>query len=530
MVTKSYRPGPLDAEVSPGITMAEQYVRNKDPKILAQYLETLDPRVRNIFATTRGILVYQEQIQELAKIMAGYSLGGADLLRRAMSDKNKALIRAVGMEFVYGTEQAKTKAFEYLEANKHLYSEKDFKAAWQWAVDLQKVEPDKYVPGAIQMGFDEEYAIKTYDQIVPFSGYAFNKSHSCAYADLSYQTAYLKVYYPHEFIAAFLTADSDDKDKIKVHLAEAKKIGVRVLPPDINQSRLEYGVTKLENGEKIVRYGLQGITKVGPKAALAIIGERMANGPFTSLQNFCERMRGNRSINKTHIMQLIKAGAFDSFIPDRHEALNTYLRDIYALTQSGKAKQEILDQANLPVPTPTKDLVKLEEETINICLSFNPIADVPISYTPWSIVMNGEKCAYAIKVARIKEHSYMRYGNQETMAFVDVETLGEPISITLFADKYQKYKKHLESGEVLVVRGKKEVKMYKGEEKISLIPESFIYASNYKPEEEEEQPKLNLTPKPNPTDDLYEAPPPAPKEDKMASLFLPRINLTWDFF
>ena len=170
MVTKSYRPGPLDAEVSPGITMAEQYVRNKDPKILAQYLETLDPRVRNIFATTRGILVYQEQIQELAKIMAGYSLGGADLLRRAMSDKNKALIRAVGMEFVYGTEQAKTKAFEYLEANKHLYSEKDFKAAWQWAVDLQKVEPDKYVPGAIQMGFDEEYAIKTYDQIVPFSG------------------------------------------------------------------------------------------------------------------------------------------------------------------------------------------------------------------------------------------------------------------------------------------------------------------------------------------------------------------------
>jgi DNA polymerase-3 subunit alpha len=251
-----YRPGPLDQKLEDGRTMVDVYIDRKHGREKVTYPH---PALEPVLKDTYGVIVYQEQVMQIAQVLAGYSLGGADLLRRAMGKKK-------------ADEMAKQRAL--------------------------------FLDGARKRGVDEKVASGVFDLMEKFAQYGFNKSHSAAYGLITIHTAWLKAHHPVEFMAALLTSEKDNTDKVVAHIAEARDAGIEVLPPDINESQLAFGVV-----EGKIRFGLGAIKGVGESAIEAILEARKA-GPFKDLFDFCQRVDARR-VNKKVLEALVKAGAFD---------------------------------------------------------------------------------------------------------------------------------------------------------------------------------------------------------------------------
>ena len=258
-----YRPGPMD--------FIPRYLKGKNDKDSITYE---CPQLEHILGPTYGCIVYQEQVMQIVRDLAGYTMGRSDLVRRAMSKKKAAVMEKERQNFVYGNQEENVK-------------------------------------GCIENGIDEKTANHIYDEMIDFARYAFNKSHAACYAVVAYQTAYLKYYYPKEFFAALMTSVMDNVGKVSEYILTCRQMGIRILPPDINEGQSGFSVS----GDAI-RYGLSAIKSIGRNVVDEIIRERQNNGLFTSIDDFVERM-GGREVNKRTLENFIKAGAMDSLPGNR---------------------------------------------------------------------------------------------------------------------------------------------------------------------------------------------------------------------
>ncbi|PIZ98715.1 MAG: DNA polymerase III subunit alpha, partial [Candidatus Komeilibacteria bacterium CG_4_10_14_0_2_um_filter_37_10] len=326
-----YRPGPME--------LIPNYIDSKKGKHKPFYLH---PKLEPILQKTHGIVIYQEQIMELARELAGFTYGEADVLRKAVGKKIKEL--------------------------------------------LEKQER-KMIDGMISNGINQSIAQKIWEFILPFARYGFNRSHAACYALIAYQTAYLKANYPAQFMAALLTSDLNNTDKIAMEIAECEKMGIRVLPPDINQSYRIFTVVKeqLDKNEPVIRFGLAAIKNVGHNIASAIISERRAKQEYSNLTDFLLRLQ-NKDLNKKSLESLIKAGAFDCF--DDRDRLITNLDKLLAFNKKNVEKKNqnslFADAPILAAPkltlldtTPTTRQQRLawEKEFLGIYLSDHPLND-----------------------------------------------------------------------------------------------------------------------------------------------------------
>ncbi len=324
-----YRPGPMDN--------IPQYIKVKNGEEKPDYLHpSLEPTLRETF----GIIIYQEQVMQIAQVLSGYSLGGADLLRRAMGKKIKA----------------------EMAAQRELFSK-----------------------GATERGVDAEQAGQIFDLVDKFAGYGFNKSHAAAYALVSYQTAYLKANYPVEFIAACMAYSIANTDKLNVFRQEIDRLGIKLLPPDINRSTETFAVELLPDGKKAIRYALAAIRNVGGPAMKALTAERDKNGPFTDIFDLMRRAETG-VMNKRQLESLINAGAFDSL--DRNRAKLFASADLLVRFAATTADEKKSGQNNLfgagpaalPVPAlanvrphDSMEELRLEFEAIGFYLSAHPL-------------------------------------------------------------------------------------------------------------------------------------------------------------
>ncbi|MEJ5170630.1 MAG: hypothetical protein WHU10_06555, partial [Fimbriimonadales bacterium] len=321
-----YRPGPIDH--------IPTYIDNKWGRTKPHYL---DPRMEPILRETYGVIVYQDQVLKLVQALAGFSLGKSDILRRAMSKKKASELEAMRTEFLRGT-----------SAN----------------------------------GISEETAEAIWGHLIPFSRYAFNKAHAVCYAMVAYRTAYLKANYPVEYLAALMASYADNADKIVSFIEEARRKGIRVLSPDVNESLLDFTTV----GDKI-RFGLAGIKNVGTGFVEAVLAERQQNGPFAHLFDFCRRTK-QYGLNRTALESLAKAGAFDSLHPNRASVLasvESALADADAYVKDRQRGQGSLfgegdgdstePLPDLPAvePLPRTEALTLEKEVLGIYVSDHPL-------------------------------------------------------------------------------------------------------------------------------------------------------------
>ncbi len=315
-----YRPGPLDAQTETGRTIADQYVYNRQHPDEIVYLH---PDLEEILAPAYGVMVYQEQVMEVARKLAGYTMGQADELRKLIGKKK---------------------------------------------VDQFPAARDKFISGGVANGYSEELMQQLFDQIEKFGGYAFNKSHSCAYAYLSYQTAYLKAHYPVDYMCVLLSSETDSPDKTLRNVTECRRMGIPILPVDVNYSDVGFKVEALPDGTRAIRYALTGIKSIGQ----AVAEEVVKHQPYSSLEDFCKRVEGRRCHKKVmHI--LILAGLFDSFEPNRYKLLWQYLYDIRAFSR---------DEVDCPSPDDWSELVRyeLDREFYGFALSGHPADALPNSH------------------------------------------------------------------------------------------------------------------------------------------------------
>ena len=281
-----YRPGPMD--------QIPRYIANKKDPEHAIYTH---PALKPILKVTYGCMVYQEQVMQIVRDLAGYSLGRADLVRRAMGKKKLDVMAKEREYFIHGQ----------TDENGNII-----------------------IPGCVRNGIDEQSANKIFDEMAEFAKYAFNKSHAAAYAVVSYRTAYLKAYYPAEFMAATLNSFLGNLDKVPLYIDECKRMNIEILKPDINRSYTKFTV----DGGKI-RFGLGSIKNVGIPVLEAIVKNREEQGPFKDLADFCERMQ-NDSVNKKCIESLIKSGAMDEFNQTRATLLASYEDIVDSINTSSK--------------------------------------------------------------------------------------------------------------------------------------------------------------------------------------------------
>ena len=330
-----YRPGPMDS--------IPRFLRNnKEPDMIAYKHPSLEP----ILAVTYGCIVYQEQVIEIFRRLAGFSLGQADIIRRAMSKKKMSEI----------------------EREKHAFIEGD---------------PERDIPGAIANGVPRETASGIYDEIFDFANYAFNKSHAVAYAMVSYQTAYLKCRYPREFMAAMMSATLESAEKIADYTDECHKLGIRLLPPCINESGADFSVSGSD-----LRYGLAAIKNIGRAFIDTVVKERTQGGPFESFEDFCRRMPG---LNSRALESLIKCGGFDGFGASRRQLVMIAPAVLDAM--AGHRRKNVdgqLDMFGLAGDAPAQDtvggvelpdveefskpeLLRMEREVTGLYLSGHPM-------------------------------------------------------------------------------------------------------------------------------------------------------------
>ena len=425
-----YRPGPLDSG------MVDQFVETKHGHRPPEYPL---PQIQPVLEETYGVIVYQEQVMKIANIMASYSLGDADILRRAMGKKIPAVMEE---------------------------------------------QRAKFMAGCAENGIPEERGTYVFDLMAKFAGYGFNKSHSAAYALIAYQTAYLKAHYPAQFLAALLSCDVDNTDKVVKYIHECRQMGIEVLPPDINESFTDFTVINDR-----IRFGLAAVKNVGGAALISIIEEREKNGSYESLADFCGRIDSSR-VNRKVLESLIKAGAFDSMQVKRaqlmavlDEALDqakAVQRDrlsgqmsLFTLGEQDKGKKET--ELVYPDIEEWPDLVKLgyEKDTVGFFLTGHPleevydvlkmVADVEISAL--ENCRDGQVVRVGGLIQNCKEHKSKK---GDRMAFTVLEDMTSSTEVIVFPSTFAQCADLLTSEVPLVVLGT----VQQGERGVKIIAET----------------------------------------------------------
>ncbi len=425
-----YRPGPMD--------FIPKYVKGKRNAATVTYTHE---KLRPILKSTYGCIVYQEQVLQIVRDLAGYSMGRSDLVRRAMSKKKASVMQEERQYFVHGIPGV--------------------------------------LPGCVNNGIPEDVATQIFDEMVDFSRYAFVKSHAAAYAVVGYQTAWLKVYYPLEFMAATMTSVIDSTSKIVEYINECKKLGIKILPPDINESFAHFSVSG-----NAIRFGFLAIKNVGYATIAALVREREENGRFTSITNVINRLNGldGKDINKRCIEAFIKSGAFDSLGGKRAQYMDAYPRIQNGITSVRKKNIEgqmnlfdffddddyVSEDDNLRQieEYPRKQLLSYEKEAIGIYISDHPLSDyedILKTHTNATsldfVTPEGDEARLEdgkrVTIGGIitdKKIKYQKTDNRP-MAFLTVEDLYGTVEVIVFAQVYEKYMGRLNNDEFVVVAG-----------------------------------------------------------------------------
>ena len=435
-----YRPGPMD--------QIPRYIKNK---LNPEHAEYTHPALEPILKVTYGCMVYQEQVMQIVRDLAGYSLGRADLVRRAMGKKKLDVMAKEREIFIHG-----------------------------------QVDEDGniIVPGCVRNGIDEKSANTIFDEMAEFAKYAFNKSHAAAYAVVSYRTAYLKAYYPEELMAATLNSYLGNLDKVPIYIDECRRLNIEILKPDINKSFTRFTV---ENNK--IRFGLGSVKNVGVAVVDSIVKERNMNGPYKSFTDFCERVQ-DEAVNRKCIESLIKAGAFDKFGQTRSTLLASFEIIIdtiqSASKKSYKGQVSMFDLASMDNEDKEelkysfieheefedKELLSMEKEMLGIYISGHPLEKIRgqiIKATNINSIKmkeakeeldstgtttkykDGQMVKYAGIISNIKK-KYTK--SNKLMAFVTIEDLYGTAEVIIFENAYQNASNLLLKENVVLVEGR----------------------------------------------------------------------------
>ena len=424
-----YRPGPMD--------FIPQYIKGKNhPEAITYDCPQLEP----ILAPTYGCIVYQEQVMQIVRDLAGFTLGRSDLLRRAMSKKKGDVMQKERQAFVYGDEEGG-------------------------------------VPGCIANGIDEKTANKIYDEMIDFAKYAFNKSHAAAYAVVSYQTAWLKYYYPVEFMAALMTSMIDNPPKVAEYIYSCRQMGIEILPPDINEG---VGNFSVQDGK--IRYGLAAIKSIGRPVIESIVRERNERGKFKTLKDFIERLSG-KEVNKRTIESFIKSGAFDGLGGTRKQFMIIYVQIVDQVNQERKYSMagqlslfDMVDddqKAEFDIPLPKvgeyekETRLAFEKEVLGVYLTGHPMEEYEekwrksISKTTLDFQLDKETGAAKVHdgakeiIGGIIATLAIKYTKtNKTMAILTLEDLLGTVEVVVFPRDYEKYKEYLQEENKVFIRGR----------------------------------------------------------------------------
>ncbi len=424
-----YRPGPMD--------FIPQYIKGKNhPEAITYDCPQLEP----ILAPTYGCIVYQEQVMQIVRDLAGFTLGRSDLVRRAMSKKKGDVMQKERQAFVYGDEEGG-------------------------------------VPGCIANGIDEKTANKIYDEMIDFAKYAFNKSHAAAYAVVSYQTAWLKYYYPVEFMAALMTSMIDNPPKVAEYIYSCRQMGIEILPPDINEG---VGNFSVQDGK--IRYGLAAIKSIGRPVIESIVRERNERGKFKTLKDFIERLSG-KEVNKRTIESFIKSGAFDGLGGTRKQFMIIYVQIVDQVNQERKYSMagqlslfDMVDddqKAEFDIPLPKvgeyekETRLAFEKEVLGVYLTGHPMEEYEekwrksISKTTLDFQLDKETGAAKVHdgakeiIGGIIATLTIKYTKtNKTMAILTLEDLLGTVEVVVFPRDYEKYKEYLQEENKVFIRGR----------------------------------------------------------------------------
>lgn len=411
-----YRPGPMD--------QIPRYVRGK---LNPGHNEYTHPSLEPILNVTYGCMVYQEQVMQIVRDLAGYSLGRADLVRRAMGKKKLDVMAKEREVFIHGQ------------------------------VDEQG---NVIVPGCVRNGIDEQSANKIFDEMAEFAKYAFNKSHAACYAVVSYQTAYLKAYYPAEFMAAMLNSYLGNLDKVPIYIDDCKSLNIEILKPDINISNLKFTVDRTNNENGNIRFGLGSIKNVGIAPVEAIIKEREENGEFKDFTDFCERIE-DKGVNKKCIESLIKSGAFDSFEQNRSTLLASFeaiidtiqstkkkgLEGQFSMFDFGASNDEtnnlndVKYQYNVQEEFTEKELLSQEKEMLGIYLSGHPLEKLKDEIEKQTTISSRDILLINSKNEEMQQEDNLQNQFENTSKFKDGQEVTIAGIITAIKKKFTKTNK-----------------------------------------------------------------------------------------
>jgi len=406
-----YRPGPMQ--------LIPDYIARKHGK---QKIEYLHPKLKPILEKTYGICIYQEQVMQIAQELAGFSLSEADILRKAIGKKIK---------------------------------------------DLLMNQKEKFINGCVKNGINENIAQQIWYWIEPFASYSFNRSHAAAYAMIAYQTAYLKAHYPAEFMAALLTSERNDVERIAVLIEECKKMGLRVLPPDINESFTFFSVVPRQNQ---IRFGLSAIKNVGLNIVETIVNERKANGPYTSTENFLSRVN-SKDLNKKSLESLIKAGVFDK-LAERNQLLTNLEKLLEYARESQKTKsngqnslfagtgfQHKINLTPAP-PASLKEKLMWEKELLGLFISAHPLDGLThllAKKTTDIANIKNNKLPHNLRVrigGIISQIKKIITRNGRPMLFVKLEDLSGKIEVVVFPGVIEKNPVVFQENKIVMMAGR----------------------------------------------------------------------------
>lgn len=431
-----YRPGPMD--------FIPKYLEGKNhPENITYDCPQLEP----ILKPTYGCIVYQEQVMQIVRDLGGFSLGRSDLLRRAMSKKKLSVMQEERKNFVYGNQKEKIK-------------------------------------GCVNNGISESVANKIYDDMIDFAKYAFNKSHAAAYAVVAYQTAYLKKYYPAEFMAAMLTSVMDRTDKVAEYIYSCKSMGINILPPDINEGESGFSVSK-----DSIRYGLTAIKSVGKTVIDNIVREREANGKYKTIEDFIKRV-SDKDVNKRAIENLIKAGALDSLEGTRKQLIMVYSSIMDNVNSNRKnsmsgqmslfdfADEEQKKEFEIKLPDvgeyTVDEKLQLEKEVLGIYVSGHPLQEQEAKWrkniTNMTVDFNvsqddGESMEISEQDKKISDKQKVTVGgiitgitkkytrNGQPMAFLTLEDIVGSVEVIVFPRQYERYSQLIQEDNKVFVKG-----------------------------------------------------------------------------
>lgn len=425
-----YRPGPMD--------FIPQYIKGKKG---AGSITYDCPQLEPILAPTYGCIVYQEQVMQIVRDLAGYTMGRSDLLRRAMSKKKGEVMRKERQTFVYGDEETD-------------------------------------VPGCVKNGIDEKVANKIYDEMIDFAKYAFNKSHAAAYAVVAYQTAYLKYYYPVEFMAALMTSVIENPSKVAEYVYACRHMDIQILPPDINRGYADFSV---DEGQ--IRYGLAAIKSIGKQVIGEIVADRDEYGAFKNLDDFITRMSTKEVLNKKVIENLIKAGAMDCLEGTRKQFMSIYLQILDHVNQEKKyamsgqmtlfdlVSEEEKGQFEIKLPDvgeyARENKLAFEKEVLGIYISGHPLDDYEemwkknISATTLDFQPDEESGRSKVHDGAretvggmITDKTVKHTKTNQMMAFVTIEDLLGTVEIVVFPRDYERNRALLEMDQKVFIKGR----------------------------------------------------------------------------